>query len=693
MSRIDPRLASFITAKMPEIDPASAFPGAPPNFGMQVVDHVFTISGQTGLAGQAYLNADEAMMHDPQNAERMKTDCGVTECLEARQRATALLKWQIEPEIDSDDAKELAKQMTLIVKRTPRFMQMRQSLLEALWAGKAGIAGQFASREVGGHRRIVSSYWEPRHGDKLVFRYDRGDGEYKAGQVGIRVSTSFLSSQARSRNQVEYTSQGQVYFLNDFERKTFIVHKHMIEDGPYENPRLAGRIHGVGIRSKIYWTWYAMVECMQRALEYLDRAAFGVELWRYPASNPKAKEKTQEAATRNVSGRNVVLIPSYPGDQAQMYGVEHIEPGLAGVDRLLQVIKDLFQMKIKRYIMGQTLTSEAEATGMGSGVADAHLETFADIVQYDSMNLEETITEDFLRHLQLWNFPNSGSTQLLFKINFKEENVKERLEAIKSGWDMGLPIVMSELAQACGVTQAKEGEEVVFNPQVYAAIKQFQAQQSSQAAASTANNLNLHGQLMQQSVMNHLGVKPINQNDSQPNDDELSLSREAYSFSENEGSLHLIRNQRSEHMQTIREFTTALSEVASRPVEVSIHQEPVQITIDSKPSIVNIEPQEIHISVPDQQAPVVNVTVRDQPTPIINIDNQINVPDQPAAIVNVTTPEQQAPIVNVTVPPQKSPDVNVTVNPELKMPDRQATGATVVRDADGKIIGIEPKGN
>ena len=505
---LDPRLARFITAKKPAIDPASAWPGTPPNFGMQVVDHVFTISGQVGLAGQAYLNADEAMMHDPQNAERMKADCGVTEPLEARQRATALLKWQIEPEIDSPAAKEYARQMTLIVKRTPRFMQMRQSLLEALWAGRAGIANQFASKQIGGDRRIVCSYWEPRHGDKLVFRYDRGDGEYKAGQVGIRVSTSFLSTQARARNQVEYTAAGQTYFFNDYERKTFIVHKHMIEDGPFENPRLAGRIHGVGIRSKIYWTWYAMVECMQRALEYLDRAAFGVELWRYPASNPKAKEKTQEAATRNVSGRNVVLVPSYPGDQAQMYGVEHIEPGLAGVDRLLQVIKDLFQTKIKRYILGQTLTSEAEATGMGSGVADAHLETFADIVQYDAMNLEETITEDFLRPLQLWNFPESTGTQLLFKINFKEENVKERLDAIKSGWDMGLPIVMSELAQACGVTQAKEDDEVVFNPQIYAAIKQFQQQQSGQAQATAANNTNLHGQLMHQSLMANLGVKP-----------------------------------------------------------------------------------------------------------------------------------------------------------------------------------------
>jgi hypothetical protein len=62
------------------------------------VPHIFTMAGRFSLVSKAYLNADEALLHDSQNAERMRVDCGIMESLEARQRAVALLNWHIEPE-------------------------------------------------------------------------------------------------------------------------------------------------------------------------------------------------------------------------------------------------------------------------------------------------------------------------------------------------------------------------------------------------------------------------------------------------------------------------------------------------------------------------------------------------------------------------------------------------------------------
>lgn len=497
---IDSRLASYLQAKA---DPASLWPGAPPNFGQIDIEHVFTVSGQTGLAGRAYLNADEAMMHDPSNAERMKVDCGVCEPLEARQRMTALLKWSIKPEIEEDEqAKELAKQMTLIINRTPRFVEFKRSALEAIWTGKSGIAMQFASELIGNERRIVVSNWEPRHGDKLVFRYDDGSHKFKPGQVGIRVGTSVLPNKPDSRNQIEYTSQGLVYWLSDQERKRFLVHKHMIEDGPFDRPNVAGRIHGVGVRSRIYWTWYGMVEMMAKALEYLDRAAQGVEIWRYPANNPSAKAKVEAAAKRHLgSGRSIVLVPVMPGEQAELYGVEHVEPGLAGVDRILTVIKELFQNKMKRYILGQILSSEAEATGLGSGVADAHLATLADIISYDASNLEETLSNDLLRPLQLYNFPHSYGSRLKFVLNTEDDNVQEKLQALKQVWDMGGKIREQDLADCVGIAIPVEGEKSVFNPQIVAGIQQMQQQVAVAGSPVDAR------QQMVQVLKSHLGVQ------------------------------------------------------------------------------------------------------------------------------------------------------------------------------------------
>lgn len=474
-------------------DPAQAWAGAPPNFGEQIVPHIFTVAGQSGLAGKAYLNADEAIRHSEANAERMRVDCGIMECLEARQRASALLNWHIEPENESAEAKIIASRLEKILKRTPRFLEMRRCLLEGIWYGRYGVANQFASREIAGARAIAVSRWEPRHGDKLVFRYDDGSRDYPIDQVGIRlgvhgqVDTRALGL---NRQQIEYTEFGMVYWLSKWERETAIIHKHAVEDGVFEDPYTSGRIHGVGVRSRIYWTWYAMVECLQRALEYLDRSAFGVELWRYPSNNARAKAETERAAKNNVGGgRSVILVPVFPGDQQEMFGVEHIEPGLQGVDRLLDVIKTFFGHKIKRYILGQTLTSEADSTGLGSGVADAHMATFADIVAYDSRNLEETLTQDLVRPLQKWNFPGSERHHMQFIIETEAPDVEKKLQALKQIWDMGFEIASADIADAAGVSIPTAGEQTVFNPQILGAILQMRSGSGQPLQPSTPEQL------------------------------------------------------------------------------------------------------------------------------------------------------------------------------------------------------------
>lgn len=459
-------------------DAPDMHPGAPPNWGKDVVNHIDTIAGQAGLWGAAYLNADEAIRDNLQNSERMRADCGIMECLEARYRASALLKWHVAPDDkDSLEQKELAKHMTKILELTPDFVGFRIWLNEAIYFGRSGIANKFASEQIDGKRRIALGHWEPRHGDKLAFRMSDGSNGVDPRQVGIRVSTVTVKN--LNSKQIEPTSEGMVYWFNPQERKTFALHKHMREDGPFEDPFSAGRIHGVGVRSRIYWTWYQMVECMQRALEYLDRSAFGVELWRYPGGSKQAKVAVQDAATRQISGgRSIILVPTFAGDQADQYGVEHIEPGLQGFDRLLQVIKEIFMMKIKRYILGQTLTSEAEATGLGSGVADAHMATFADIVHCDAQRLAESITNDYLRPLQLWNFPASRHIRLRFEIDTESEQAEKKMEAIIKAIGVGVRVKVSDVAGAAGISVPTKDDEVVFNPQILMGIEQYNQQKS-----------------------------------------------------------------------------------------------------------------------------------------------------------------------------------------------------------------------
>lgn len=471
---VDPRAlpASFLSHSAQ--DPASSWPGAPPNFAEQVVPHIVTVSGRIGT--RAYSWADEALRDSRLNAEKMRTDCGVMESVEARQRAVALLNWHIEPEdSNSLEQRQLADEMSRIIRRTPDFTKLRYALADCHWYGRAGVAPQYHKDYVGGHMRTVVKRWEPRHGDKFVFRWDDGSKEYDPDQVGIRVTGGYhdlghaeaYDFTGQKRNKIEGTQFGLTYWFDEWERKLLILDKHIIEDGPFDDPLRAGAIHGVGIRDRIYWTWYGMIECLADVLSYLERSAFGVEIWRYPAGNDQARIRCENAAKSVTSGgRTVLIVPKERGEGAEDFGVEHIEPGLGGIDAAMSVIKDYFGHKIKRYILGQTLTSEAAGTGLGSGVADAHMATFADIVKFDAVGREETLTRDFLRHLQLWNFPKSRGIWLRFVIDTESPDADRKMQGYQAAWNMGARLKEEEVLSIIGASMPKDTDRVLQNPQL-----------------------------------------------------------------------------------------------------------------------------------------------------------------------------------------------------------------------------------
>lgn len=472
-SEIDPRImpASIVQAALR--DPARGT-GAPPNFGMDVVPHIHTASGRFGVASKSYLNMDEALQDSRENAQRMRADCGIMESVEGRQRAVALCSWHIKPDDEkSQEQKDLAVAMTAILENTPHFTEYRRVIQEAIWYGRYAIANQFGSKNIRGKWQTVVRRWEPRHGDKLVFRYDDGSHDVDPDQVGIRVSTSMQSSLANNRDEkgrsrVQATESGLVFWLNRWERQTVVIHKHLIEDGPWDQPRMAGRIHGVGIRDRIYWTWYAMIECLQRVIEYLDRAAFGIEIWPYQAGNDRAKRETESAAFKAMGGgRTVILAPIPPGEDADRFMPQLVEPGLGGVNTTIEIIRTYFGHKIKRYILGQTLSSEAESTGMGSGVADAHLATLADILAYDAIKQSETLTTDLLRPLQLWNYPKSSHISLKLIVDTESDNARERLQSIGQAYQMGLKIKADEIYKIVGTARPDAEDEILANPQIY----------------------------------------------------------------------------------------------------------------------------------------------------------------------------------------------------------------------------------
>lgn len=478
-------------------DPGAGVDRMPPNVGKFLLPHVGTFAGMVSSQARVYRPSDEALRNSEENARFMRNDPVIMECVEMRQRLAALLDWHIEPENPQDPKQvEIADQITKIIQRIPRFMQYRECLLNAVWFGRYAVVHKWQWKRIDGKMRLTIGQWKPLHGDKLVWRYDDHRGRHRSDQLGIRIgpamynSSEYATFKEQYRDRIEATDWGLAFFLDSWQENLISVHKHFIEDGEWEDPFSAGAIHGRGLRSRLYWTWFQKQESLAFLMEFLERSAAGFEIWSYPMHNPQAREEVRKAATdRSELGRNVLLVPRPVGDEGMNYDVQRIEPGMAGAAELKSIITDYYGHQIKRYILGQTLTTEADATGLGSGLADIHLETLMGIVRYDSTNLEETITDDVVEPIKRYNFPEAADIYFAFRVDTEQPDSQAKMEAFNNAYNMGLTLRGQDVRDLIGAAKPEQDDEVLSMIEVQKKLMEMQAEnQQPEAEPPTEND-------------------------------------------------------------------------------------------------------------------------------------------------------------------------------------------------------------
>lgn len=454
-------------------DPASRAPGSPPLYGSDVVPHLLTFQSIIGSYSKAYQNPDEAVRDSIENAHLMRKDVAILECLENRKRLTALLEGEVVPE-DKECPFQVAvaESLAKIMDRIRRFTEYKMWLMDALWVGRSGIQHTYGWENVCGKQRLLPKPmhhdhpgWLPINGDKLVFRYDDGrlkDDQYPH-QCGVRVSHMYNQVHRLGREfEIEPVGDGLAIFLKRWERDTMTIHKHMIEDADYHYSHFAGSIHGIGIRSKIYATWWLKQEALAFLMMYMERTAGGTEIFTYPSGDDKALAALKQVAQdKSANGRNIIFFPRPPGEDAMAYDYQVVEPGMGGVDILKDLIERYFGGQIKRYILGQELSTESHATGLGSGLADAHMDTLQQIVLYDARNLEETLTEQTLRYIQLINFPETAGWKFGYRLKTDADDAKERLESAQAAFQMGANLSEREVLQMIGLSSPRDTDKIL----------------------------------------------------------------------------------------------------------------------------------------------------------------------------------------------------------------------------------------
>lgn len=418
----------------------------PPGGGRYSVPSFLDFSALVQYASRSFGSRfDEAMRDSPTNARAMRRDASVMRLMWSRKRPTALLTWNLEPHDESDPAEaEAAKLITEIIEAIPRFQKMKMCLLEALWFGRYAVELVYGYERWYGRTVTTVRNFIPINGDKLRFKWD--------GTPGVLVGGMYPGT-------AEATDWGLCHFLTDpREREQYIIHEFEPDDPDWTEAEMAGAIHGVGIRGKLYWVWWMKQQIFGLLMNYLERFANGLTIFYYAAHDPAAKAEAEAAASQQFSN-TALLYPRWNTENPDVNKVERLEVGTASPALLQNLITTYFDDIFREFILGQTLSGTAESTGMGSGLAELHGDTLDEIIKYDAVDLSETLQRDLVEVLYRHNAPGVRAGKFSFQVD--APNSEEVMKYAQMLFEMGVPLDEDTLYDLSQMPKPKPGGGIV----------------------------------------------------------------------------------------------------------------------------------------------------------------------------------------------------------------------------------------
>jgi hypothetical protein len=420
--------------------------GQPRGDAMFPVPHVEQFAGLVNTSGRLYYDAaDEAMRNNPEHARIMRLDPVIDACMRLLTYPVALLPNHVDPDDDTDPAQvEASQNAERLFSKLPGMLYAKRWLLDqGTFTGKAGVKVRWEWVPKRGRTWMMPTALQMVSGDKLVYKWD--------GSVGIRVSGTF-------RGPTINDGRTRVYMLSPEEREQLVVHNFEPEDAHFWQPRAAGAIHGCGLRDKLYWLWALKSRIWALGVDFLQWFAQGLTAYYFEHGN-EAHYLAVKDWVEKQHGRSALLFPRMKDGGPGYKPIERFEAGTASSSFIQQLITEYFDELIRQIIVGQTLTSGTAATGLGSGVAAAHQDTFDIRVKYHAVGLGETLTRDLLVPWYAANYPGMPAGRWVLEVD--NPNVQQMIENAQVLYGMGGRIPEDALLEAIGLPEVKPGDTIL----------------------------------------------------------------------------------------------------------------------------------------------------------------------------------------------------------------------------------------
>jgi phage gp29-like protein len=383
----------------------------------------------------------------------MRADADIEGVLRSLLVTLAGLEWAVVPTDDENPRLvKLAQRVSAIIDAIPRRSDLFRALHEAVWYGCSAANLVYDRDPILGVR---IKEWFPFASDSLAF------DQY--GNLAMRVGSAYI-------NEPSVTDLGfdsLVHLFDENERRAIVLHRVFTTAPSFIDPNTSEAVYrGVGARDVCWYIWLLKQEVLQNAAAYIERYALGIRVGYYPAGNDAAKSEML-TILQNLVNDNSVVLPRI-GPNESMYDID-IKDANAGRAQIFMELVNWLSSKLKEAILGQSLSSEAGGTGMGSGVADLHADTLSRVIRYHADALAESVNSDLVRVIAtMLGASEEEARGIRFEFAPERPNAKERMEAIQAFVQLGGRVSEREVRDLLGLSEPEDGEAILSSGQTAA---------------------------------------------------------------------------------------------------------------------------------------------------------------------------------------------------------------------------------
>ncbi|MDR2186999.1 MAG: DUF935 domain-containing protein [Azonexus sp.] len=218
-----------------------------------------------------------------------------------------------------------------------------------------------------------------------------------------------------------------------------------------------GYLGRMGLYRALVWPFIYKAYSLGDLAEFLETYGLPIVLGKfYQGANDEEKASLMRAVTAIGHDARAIMPADMSIEIQKVTGSGDSAPHLAMIDWA-----DRAQSKA---ILGQTTSSEAKATGMGSGVADLHAEVRDDIRNADARQIAGTITRDLIYPLLALNRGGLDSLARCPRMVFDTgapEDMAAFAEALPKLVGIGMKIAPAWAHEKLKIPEAAAGEEIL----------------------------------------------------------------------------------------------------------------------------------------------------------------------------------------------------------------------------------------